>query len=447
MNVKNTVIKILPTSLHQYVKRIEDSPLGYRLAKGAFWSLTGTSISRGLALLASILVARMLGKTGFGELGIIQNTVGMFGVFSGFGMGLTATKYVAEFKLKAPDKAGRIMALSGIVAVISGGIMAIALIIFAPWLSAHTLAAPHLSRLLQVSAGLLFLTALNGAQTGALAGFEAFKIIAYVNLIGGITAFPLMVGGAYLYGLQGTICGLVASAGINWLLNHIALRTEARKARVPFSFNGCFQEWQVLWSFSLPAVLAGVMTGPVTWACSAMVVNQPNGYADMGVYNAANQWQMAISFIPSTLGAIILPILSSLYGTDNKRYNKVLWLNIILNTTVALIVALPIAGLSSFIMEGYGSGFQEGRRVLILLSAVSVITTTLSVIGQSISSMGKMWNGFCLNAIWAVTLVGSSWFLTKAGAIGLALAIFIAYSVHLTTVSFYTWTLLQKQTF
>jgi len=448
MSIKTAVITILPPVLRKYTAKIEASPLGYRLAKGAFWSLTGALISRGLGLISSIWVARMLGKEGFGELGIIQNTVGMFGTFAGFGMGLTATKYIAEFKIKDPDKAGRIMSLSGLVAIITGGIISIALVVFAPWLAKNTLAAPHLSRYIQISAGLLFLSALNGSQTGALAGFEAFKTIAQVNLWSGITAFPLMVGGVYIAGLEGAVWGLVASTGINWLLNHIALRIEARKAKIPFSYQGCMQEWKVVWTFSLPSVLTGAMVGPVNWACSAMLVKQPNGYAEMGVYSAANQWQIAISFIPCMISVIVLPILSNLYGVDDRtKYNKVLGLNIIFNASVALIVALPIVGLSAFIMKSYGTEFQEGQRVLILLSAVSVITTTLSVIGQSIASMGKMWHGFILNGIWAVTLVGSAWFMTKAGAMGLSLAFFIAYSVHLISVSSYTWFTLQKQNF
>jgi len=57
-----------------------------------FWSMAGAVISRGLMLVASIFVARMLGKTGFGELGMIQSTVGMFGVFAGFGLGLNCNK-------------------------------------------------------------------------------------------------------------------------------------------------------------------------------------------------------------------------------------------------------------------------------------------------------------------------------------------------------------------
>ena len=64
-----------------------------------FWTFAGTVISRGLMFVATVAVARILGKTAYGELGMIQSTVGMFSVFAGFGLGLTATKYVAELIL------------------------------------------------------------------------------------------------------------------------------------------------------------------------------------------------------------------------------------------------------------------------------------------------------------------------------------------------------------
>ena len=156
-----------PEILRPTLERIESSDVGYRLAKGAFWSMAGAVISRGLMLCASIFVARILGKNGFGELGMIQSTVGMFGVFAGFGLGLTATKHVAEFRQSAPDRAGRIIALSALVAVASGGLMALSLFIFAPWLAEHTINAPHLADVLRIGALILFITALICAQTGA----------------------------------------------------------------------------------------------------------------------------------------------------------------------------------------------------------------------------------------------------------------------------------------
>ena len=79
-------------------KHLPSGSLRSRLADGVLWSFTGAAISRGLNLLAMVLVARMVGKVGFGELGTVQSTVGMFAVFAGFGMGITATKHVAELR-------------------------------------------------------------------------------------------------------------------------------------------------------------------------------------------------------------------------------------------------------------------------------------------------------------------------------------------------------------
>jgi hypothetical protein len=115
ISLRNTLYGVCPRLLRPYWDRVEASDIGTRLSRGIFWSMAGSVISRGLMLCATVLVARMLGKTVYGELGMIQSTVGMFGVFAGFGLGLTATKHVAEFRQSDPERAGRIIGLSGYV--------------------------------------------------------------------------------------------------------------------------------------------------------------------------------------------------------------------------------------------------------------------------------------------------------------------------------------------
>ena len=91
-----------------------------RFTTAAFWSIAGAVVSRGCVLLASIACARLLGKTGFGELGMIQSTVGVFGIFAGLGLGLTATKFVSEFRDSDPERVGQILGLSSVTAAVSG---------------------------------------------------------------------------------------------------------------------------------------------------------------------------------------------------------------------------------------------------------------------------------------------------------------------------------------
>lgn len=438
--IKKAIHVCCPQALMPFLARVEASEIGYRLAKGAFWSVAGAVTSRGLMLIASILVARMLGKTGFGELGIIQSTVGMFGVFAGFGLGLTATKYVAEFRIYDPERAGRIIGLSGLVAMATGGILALGLFIFAPWLAEHSINAPHLAGELRIGAILLFLSALNGAQIGALSGFEAFKTIAYVNLFVGLISFPILLLGAYFGGLTGAVWGLAINLGVNWLLNHLFLRREAGRYRIPFKFRGCSCELPVLWRFSIPAVLSGAMVGPVSWACNAMLVNKPGGYGELGLFNAANQWQTAILFIPGMLGQVVLPLLSNLNAdSSDEKYRKVLKLNVLLNAGIAAAIVIPLVLFANLVMSAYGPSFGSGVIILRILALTAILIAANNVIGQAIISKGKMWIGFMFNTLWALTILVSTSLLLRqgSGAVGLAWATLIAYVLHTAWQSVY----------
>ena len=431
ISVTKLIYSCSPKALHPTFDRVKKSDIGLRLARGAFWSLAGAVISRGLMLVASIVVARMLGKTGFGELGMIQSTVGMFGVFAGFGLGLTATKHVAEFRTTDPDRAGRIIALSNLVAIVTGGVMALGLFIFAPWLAAHTINAPHLAGVLRIGALILFISALNGAQTGALSGFEAFRTIAHVNLAVGLISFPILIAGARFGGLTGAVWAIAINLVFNWLLNHLALRREAPKYRIPFQVRGCRQEFSVLWKFSLPAVLAGSMVGPVNWICNAMLVNQPNGYSEMGIYNAANQWYAVLLFLPGLLGQVVLPILSERLGQkETSQSLKTMVLAIKANALLVLPLVLIASIASPYIMGLYGEGFRSGWPTLVVVLLMTGLLTIQTPVGQIIAASGRMWIGFAMNLGWAIVFFFGTLMMINRGSFGLAFARTVGYIFH-----------------
>src|SRR5208283_3682077 len=112
--------EMLPLVFQESLRKIQGSELGSRLASGLLWSTSGGAASRVLALFTAVIVARIIGKTEFGELGIIQSTVGVFGLVAAFGMDTTTMKYVAEFRTKDPAKTGRIIKLAEIVSASVG---------------------------------------------------------------------------------------------------------------------------------------------------------------------------------------------------------------------------------------------------------------------------------------------------------------------------------------
>ena len=91
--------------------RLTTSSVATRLARGSLWGLFGSATARILVLAAMVLVARVLGQVSFGELGLIQSTLGMAGLMAGVGLGETATRFVAKYATSDLLRTGRVIAL------------------------------------------------------------------------------------------------------------------------------------------------------------------------------------------------------------------------------------------------------------------------------------------------------------------------------------------------
>jgi O-antigen/teichoic acid export membrane protein len=402
-----------------------------RIGHGAFWTSAGTVAGRLLGLATSIIIARMLGSHRFGEYAIVQGTVGACSVFAGFGLGVTATKHVAEFRRSDPARAGAVIALSRAVALFCGLSMAAALYFFAPWLAANTLAAPHLSGALRVGAALLLLGSVNGAQTGALVGFEAFGSVAVLTAISSVLNLVCVYSGGRIYGLSGAVWGLVIAMLLTCVAFEACIRRIARQNAVSIALNRKRAGLNILWSSSVPSTIGGLFIGPLGWAASAILVNQPHGYNQLALYNVANQWRMAILFLPAALGAAAMPVLASLSGEKGGRAYKILWGQAMVGLFLGLGVALPIVLLSKPIMRSYGSDFAVGWPVLSILACSASVLTFNNQVSKGIAGLGKMWA-----SCWSDLSFGVTFFLVsllaapRFGALGLGLAQLIAASAQ-----------------
>lgn len=428
--------------------RLRESPLGYRMASGAFWLTAGAVASRASALAAGALAARLLGRSRFGELAILQGSLNLFSVFAGFGLGLTAAKHVSELRAKDPERAGRVIALSSAVSLVTGAAAAAALAAAAPWLASSVLEAPRLAGLLRLSAPTLVFGAWAGAQTGALSGFEAFRRLSRVQCLAGLAAFPLTLGGVWLAGLPGAVWGLVLSSAVACLLNRGALRAEMRAAGVPAARGGLGREWGVLWRFSIPAALGSAMIGPVNWLCNALLVRRPDGYPEMGLLHAAYQWRLAMIFVPAAAEAMLLPVLSSLRASaDSAGYRRALKLNLAFSAALSVLAAAAVAVAAGPILRSYGAGFDRGVPALRWSAASVVFAAPLTVLAQAIASAGSMWWGLSLNLAWGAVMLAASVRLVGRGAAGVAEAMCLAYAVQLGASVLYAWIVLRQPPF
>jgi O-antigen/teichoic acid export membrane protein len=187
----------------------------------------------------------------------------------------------------------------------------------------------------------------------------------------------------------------------------------------------------ILWAFAVPALLAGLLYGPVTWAAATILAHQPGGYGELGIFNAANQWRTLIMFVPSAVGMALLPVLSSLHAEgDIPRAVRALKAHLYFSALTGFACALPLALGSYWIMATYGRDFRGGWPALVFLAVAAVLQAMNNVVGQALASFNRMWIGFVLNALWAAELLGGTFLLRTHGARGLALAYCLAYALH-----------------
>lgn len=404
--------------------------LRQQLLSSAAWSLTGAVISRSLNFAAWVVCARLLGKTAFGALSMIQSTVGMFGVLAGMGLGLTATKYVAELHHRDKERTGRVLGLCFISTLLCGGAVSLGVFLWAGTLARHILADFSLGTPLAIGAGLVCLNAMNGYQTGALAGLEAFRTIARVAFWTGMLSFPIIFTCVWVGGLNGAVVGLVISLVSSYFINRGALAVECAKAGIKPRVWGSSSELAILWQFSLPALLTSVLVSPAMWLCNTWLIHRTGGFAELGVYGAADRFRMAMLFIPASVFSTIVPMLCRLHGeNDRKGLRTVLRTNLLLNVTIISLPAMGVALGARPLMRMFGAEYVEGSAILAVLALSAVPEALNTILGQPLIA-SAMWVRFCFDVLLVSTLLlVAKMLIPPYGGLGLAVAYATAFAL------------------
>jgi O-antigen/teichoic acid export membrane protein len=415
----------------ELLKHLQGGTLKARFASGAMWLLLGAGLSQLLLALSSIVIARVLGKEVFGEFGMVRSTVMMFGTVAGLGLGITTNKYIAEFRDSDPARAGRVLTLTTTLAAISGTLVAIVVALAADYLASETLGAPHLAGFVRLCAPLLAMSVVTGVQLGAVTGLEQFRVLSLLSTLTALTVASLAAVGAFAGGIEGAFYGTLIGSFVNVILMELILAVLRRRKGIRIAFAGLWRERQVLVSFAIPSLLAGLMVAPVTWAGLRLLFIRPDGAGEAALFQAANQLRMLALFVPGAIAQVVLPVLSNIQAdVDASRYQRAIQAAAMACLVTGAAVAIPLMAASPQMMGLFGTSFSSGWLVLCLMCAAAVLQATNTVIGEALAALSKMWWGFWLNCLWGVEFLLAASLLVRHGAAGLAGAYVVSYLLH-----------------
>ena len=364
-------------------------------------------------------------------MGLLQSTVGMFAPVAGLGLAMTGTKFLAEFRDSDPARAGRILGLSLLMAVVAGSALTGALVLLAPWLATRMPGAPGLEVHLVMASGLLLAGVLESVQIGALIGLGAFAGLARAGSWSGAASIPAIVLLSYAYGLAGAIAGLTLSLIISCLCHGILLRAECQRFGFRATLAGAASERNLLLGFSLPSYVSGLLFAPVAWVGNALLVQRPDGLMDIAWFHAADRFRYVLMFVPLAVSRTTVPALSRLRTAgDSAGYAGTLRWNIMATTAVTLVPAVLCAALAIPLMSLFGAAFRPGWPVLLVLAASAVPTVLNTQLGAPLLADGRAWARAGVDALLAGAILVLAWWLVPGlGAVGLAAAFAGGYTL------------------
>jgi O-antigen/teichoic acid export membrane protein len=148
------------------------------------------------------------------------------------------------------------------------------------------------------------------------------------------------------------------------------------------------------------------MTGS-TWIVTVLLSRQEGGFAQLGLFNAADRWKIALLFVPTVLFQVVLPMLSRSHAAGDHRACSQIFSAAIASTVATTgIAALAVVWLSPVLMSWFGDSFSGGIGVL-SLAALGSIVTALSTVGSGVLwSLGRPAQMLAIDCFKTFLLVG-----------------------------------------
>jgi O-antigen/teichoic acid export membrane protein len=397
-----------------------------RIVRGTFANVIAVAFNQGSTLVANVLVARLLNKTGYGEYAIVVSTLLTVATLAQLSTGYTAARYLAEFRSSDKKRAGRIVSACSLFSMASAGIGVGLIVVLSPWIAETLLLAPQLETAFLVGAAFLGFSAINGYQLGALSGLEAFEKLAVAGILSGLSAIAFIGLGAWLGGLNGAVAGLSASAIVRCGIHFVMLRSELRRQQIELVYKGSFRQERVAFShFALPAALSGFVALAAIWLSNTLLVRQPSGYDQMALFAASNSIRAMVLFMPLTANAVMMSVLNNvLRNVGGAKFREIYALNVFATGLLTAVTAAILALAAPAILEFFGKSFVAGAPIVYVLMGAAVAEGLSRGLYQGLQAKGFIWT-----SLFYITLPRECVFLAFAvvliplyGGFGLAVA-------------------------
>lgn len=390
------------------------------LLQNSVWILLNQLIARGVLVLASILLARFFQPGEFAQFSYFQITSNLFVAYASAGLGVSASRFFAEFAHRRDSDAlpplGTLWAASVILAVLASTVVFI-------------LPAQVFGNEVPVSRSLIsiavFFLVVGVVPAGAAMGLELYRKTVYVSFV---SSSVLMAGIGFAISsgeMRYALASLILAIAIQSLGESLIVLWRVGRAAIVDTIDFGRDSLRQVYAFGGPMVLVSMTSASGAWLMGRLVIEH-SSQREFAIYSIGLQWFALAMFLPGLMSRAFFPMIIGLNKTGGGSRDATRDV-----ARLALLCALAISGagalLSPQILRLYGHEYIGESGVVIAFLAAAVFASSVNIFGNYMISKDRNMAWLLITVGWAVALV-ASWALIPAdGAVRPAAAFLTSY--------------------
>lgn len=366
-------------------------------------------------LFASILTARFLGPEGRGDYFFVVTVAAIIGQFGNLGLHSSNTYLVA----KDSSLLGKLLANSVWISIVTGGVIAIAIVVAMSGLGFIT---PGASRSIWFAVFLAPATTFFMLGTNLLVGVKKIKIFNIFQLSGNCLVVVFM-GVAIFLGLG--VSGFLAASVVAWSLSGVFLFIVlARYSGKSFAFDS--DTFKVGFRYAMKAYLATLL-GFLVLRCNVLLLTNMTGSKEVGFYSVAVQIADVIGIMPASMGLVLFP---DMVRDASSRWAMTIQGMALTASILACICVAAVFLTEPMVLKVFGPDFLPAVPMLLWMLPGIFFLGVTTIISQYLASIGFP---RLLVLIWCITffVAGSlGWLMIKSfHGVGASMALSITYAL------------------
>ncbi len=395
-----------------------------RLARGAVSAFIVNMAGTGLAFLSQLVLARVLGASGYGIYAYVTAWVIVLALCATLGFHTAMLRFVSVYRaceewplLRGVLRyAARRVGVAGVVIGVAAAAVVVAL---------GDRLAPELARTFLVGCAMVPLLALLQMQAAVVRGFGGvISALAPQTLVRHAVLLPMIT----IWGLalalpiapQGAMAGMLLATAVglgvvSWRRRRLR-PAELRRATVAYQA----QEWRRTASTFL--VMAAI--GALLARTDLLILGALSDPAAVGVYAVAARTADLVAFALAAINTMFIPNVAAMHARGDRR-----GLQSLVTTTArwsalsALTIALPLFVLAGFILSFFGAAFTSGSLALRILLLGQLVNAATGSVGSMLTMTGHERHAAVVMAVAAIVQIGLSVILIpRFGIEGAAIA-------------------------